>query len=390
MENKTIKQLHEETRELIRQCTVGDDYVKIFYALEQLMNTRDEDFKKAISPFDWEMYGPTYKMIEDALEGMCRKAAMEARTKPEMIKPLRDFFLRPFDKLRGRYDLVAALHDPESVQRVFNRVDEQFKIGPGDDRLDKSCFFGLIEIAKVSGYRNQVLDLVRTSFNRAIHEKKESRLVNDTIYNILGQLCVILNDLEASTFLYDAFVFAADERRNYEMNTVASRLAIYLTALNYNGSLESIKKYIDSFNDSYGDEEFVVRARYAYWWLKKDSTEGLAFLSNAEKKKSLGLVAALLADLDEKRAIPILESRLKSLTNPVTKEIFKEAIYRLTSQKGIPLKMDRMIWMFGFVTETERALGNETDNIFIQRANAATHEDHGRVQEVDESTKDDL
>lgn len=390
MENKTITQLHEETRELIRQCTVGDDYLKIFYALEELMNTRDKDFKKAISPFDWEMYGPTYKMIEDALEEMCRKAVMEARTKPEMIKLLRDFFLHPFDKLRGRYDLVAALHDPESVQRVFNRVDEQFKIGPGDDRLDKSCFFGLIEISKVSGYRSQVLNLVRMGFSRAINEKKESRLVNDTIYNILGQLCVILNDLEANTILHDAFVFAADEKRNYEMNTVASRLAIYLTALNYSGSLESIKKYIDSFNDSYEDEEFVMRACYAYWWLKKDSAEALAFLSSAEKKKSLGLVAALLTDLDEKNAIPVLENRMKDLTNPVTREVFKEAIHRLTSQKEIPVNKDRMIWMFGLITETEIALGNETDNIFIQRANAATHEDHGRVQEVDESTKDDL
>lgn len=389
MENGIIGQLHEETKLLIQQCVTGDDYIKIFYALENLRKIRDDDFKAKIKSFKWEMFKPTHRMIELAMEDLYRKAARTAHSKPELIKPLRDFFLYPYKNSRARYDLIAALHDQESIELVFKTVDDQFKLDIDDDDIDKLCFYGLVEIAEVAGLKERVLKLVRNGFKRAI-KIKEDDMVNDTILNLLGQLCVMLNDKEASPALYRAFKFAADENQDYEMNTVASRLAIYLTALDYGGSVKDIKHYIDYFMDSYEDEEFVVRACYAHWWFKKETNEALAFLNNPDKKKSLGLVAALLADLDEKRAITILESRLNDLANPVTKEVFKEAISRLKSQKEIPTNQERMIWMFGFISETQIALGDETDNIFIQRANAATLQDHGRVYEVDDATKSDM
>lgn len=388
MENGIIGQLHEETKLLIQQCITGDDYIKIFYALENLRKTRDDDFKAKIKSFKWEMFKPTHRMIELAMEDLYRKAARTARSKPELIKPLRDFFLCPYTDSRARYDLIAALHDQESIELVFKTVDDQFKLDIDDD-IDKLSFYGLVEIAEVAGLKERVLKLVRNGFKRAI-KIKEDDMVNDTIFNLLGQLCVMLNDKEASPALYKAFKFAADENQDYEMNTVASRLAIYLTALNYSGSVKGIKDYIDYFMDSYEDEEFVIRACYAYWWFKKETNEALAFLNNSEKKKSLGLVAALLADLDEKRAIPILESRLKDLSNPVTKEVFKDAIGRLKSQKEIPTNQERMIWLFGFISQTQIALGDETDNIFIQRANFVTQQNHGMVYEVDDATKSDM
>lgn len=388
MENKIIGQLHEETKLLIQQCVTGDDYNKIFYALENLRKTRSNDFRAKIKSFKWQMFEPTSRMINLAMEDAYRKAALAARSKPELITSLRDFFLFPYKNSRARYDLIAALHDQESIELVFKTVDDQFKLDIDDD-IDKLSFYGLVEIAEVAGLKERVLKLVRNGFKRAI-KIKEDDMVNDTIFNLLGQLCVMLNDKEASPALYKAFKFAADENQDYAMNTVASRLAIYLTALDYSGSVKDIKDYIDYFMHSYEDEEFVIRACYAYWWFKKETNEALTFLNNPEKKKSLGLVAALLADLDEKRAIPILESRLKDLSNPVTKEVFKEAITRLKSQNQIPTNQERMIWLFGFISQTQIALGDETDNIFIQRANFVTQQNHGMVYEVDDATKSDM
>ena len=174
------------------------------------------------------------------------------------------------------------------------------------------------------------------------------------------------------------------------MNTAASRLAIYLTALDYNGPIDTIKSYIDYYSDSYDDDEFVVRARYAYWWFKHETNEALDFLNNPEKTKSLGLVAALLADLNEKKALPILQERMKKLSNKVTIEIFKEAISRLKLQQNIPENNYRMIWMFGYITPSEIALGDETDNEFIKRANETSEIDLGIVFEVDDSTPEDV
>ncbi|MBW0434067.1 hypothetical protein HGB47_10595 [Leptospira yasudae] len=174
------------------------------------------------------------------------------------------------------------------------------------------------------------------------------------------------------------------------MNLVAARLALYLTALDYQGPTDAIQDFIDYYSESYGDDEFVVIARSAYWWFQKYTAEALDFLNDPKKKKSLGIVASLLADLNEQKALPILQKRLKDLSNPVTIEVFKEAIRRLESQKDIPENKDRMVWMFGFVTRSELANGKETDNVFIQRANQISEKNYGVVEEVDDSTPNDL
>jgi hypothetical protein len=177
-------------------------------------------------------------------------------------------------------------------------------------------------------------------------------------------------------------------KQNYEMNTVASRLMLYLTALGNEGPLDEIKKYIDYYNDSYEDEEFVVRARYAYWWFEKDTEEALDFLADRERKKSLGIVAAFLADMNEEKALPILETRINELKNQVTIEAFKEAIGRLKSRQERS-SSERMIWMFGYVTPTEEVLGEGTDNQFTHRANIVSSSAQRVIYEADESTPED-
>lgn len=190
--------------------------------------------------------------------------------------------------------------------------------------------------------------------------------------------------------IFKAFVFAGNPERNYGMNTFAAKLALYLTALNYQGPTDAIKDYVDYNSEFYENDEFVVTAKYAYWWFQKNTAEALVFLNDPQKKESLGIVASLLADLNEKRALPVLQTRLKDLTNPVTMEVFKEAIHRLETQQDVPRNMDRMIWMFGFRTKSELSLGNKNDNVFVQRANEISKTDLGIVYEVDDSTPNDL
>jgi hypothetical protein len=389
MSTQIINQLHEETKTLIQQIqTSTQDYFEIFNGLENLYSTRDKVYKEKIENCTWQMYAPARQLIEEALEEIYRKAIDSSKTDSALIEPLRTFFLRPFNKWRARYDLIAALGDAKSAQLVFERVNEQLKKDVGDD-IDRAAIMSLVDLAAIPAHREQVLKIVRTGFDACI-KSAGRKLVNDTIFNVLGQLCVALNDKQAAGELYKALVFAAHEDQHYEMNTAASRLSVYLTALDYKGPVDAIKNYVDHFTESYEDDEFVVRARYAYWWFEKKSDEALDFLSDPEKKKSLGMAAALLADLNEKKALPILQKRFKELTNKITIEVFKEAIVRLEAQQNVPENKDRMIWMFGFITESEIALGDETDNIFIKRANQSSEVDLGIVHEVDDSTKEDL
>lgn len=384
MEN--IEQFHFHTKSLVEESLKrSEDFIQIFQDINGLFSSRQKDFGDVMK--QWKSYEPTYRLIEDGLEKAYRKAIQNSANDPKSLKTLRDFFLSPFGEQASRYDLIAALGDSESAQIVFDAVEKEFDREVDDD-VDSSCFFGLFELFSVSEYKEKVLNIVRTGFDRTI-ETAGDDLVNDTIINHLGRLCVQLNDEQSAEEVFKTFVFGGDPERHYEMNTVAAKLSLYLTALNYQGPIDAIRDYIDYYNESYGDDEFVVTARYADWWFKKETDEALLFLSDPEKKKSLGIVASLLADLNEKRAIAILQTRLKDLTNPVTIEVFKEAIHRLETQKDIPENKDRMIWMFGFVTRTELVLGNRNDNVFVKRANETSKTEQGIVYEVDDSTPED-
>ncbi|WP_241548000.1 hypothetical protein [Leptospira stimsonii] len=385
MEN--VAQFHNETKLLLEKAkNRSESFIQSFHDIEVLFYSREREFGDVMK--HWKVYEPTYRLIEEAQEKAYRRAIQESLTDAQSLKTLRDFFLSPFGKLSPRYDLIAALGDSESAQIVFTAVEKELNREVDDD-VDSSCFNGLFELFRFSEYKENVLNLIRSGFNRTI-EAAGDNLVNDTIFNHIGRLCIQLNDEPSAGEIYKAFVFGGDPERHYEMNTVAAKLSLYLTALNYQGPIDAIRDYIDYYNESYGDDEFVVMARYSYWWFKKEVEEALLFLGDSEKKKSLGIVASLLADLNEKKAIAILQTRLKDLTNPVTCEVFKEAIHRLETQNEIPKNQDRMIWMFGFITRTELALGNRNDNVFVRRAEELSNSIQAIVQEVDDSTPEDI
>lgn len=76
----------------------------------------------------------------------------------------------------------------------------------------------------------------------------------------------------------------------------------------------------------------------------------------------------VLADLGFKQALPSFIEKQKEERHPVMWEIYNEAIQRLESDY-IPVgNEDRMIWLNGHLTPTQRALGAENDNVFVKRA----------------------
>ncbi len=187
MEN--IKRFHKQTKYLLEEVQKrSDDLFQVFREIRDLSSSRREDFSKDFGEVTkrWKLYEPTHRMIEGALERAYRKAIQVNTKDAESLRTLRDFFLSPFEKLNPRYDLIAALGDPESAQIVFDAVEEGFN-KEADDEIDSSCFNGLFELFSIPEYKEQILNIVRTGFDRVI-EAADDDLVNDTIFNHLGRL----------------------------------------------------------------------------------------------------------------------------------------------------------------------------------------------------------
>lgn len=95
--------------------------------------------------------------------------------------------------------------------------------------------------------------------------------------------------------------------------------------------------------------------------------------------------AAALADLNEQAAASVLREHLPEIKNEVVTEAFQEAIRRLENQSEPPTRADRMVHLFGTVTATERALGAESDNEFLKRAQIRQGARMDVVYEADDS-----
>jgi hypothetical protein len=163
-----------------------------------------------------------------------------------------------------------------------------------------------------------------------------------------------------------------------------------MSAVGYREAIGELEAFLEDYDWRYSGEAFVVQTHVARWLLADDGSAALSYLEKPENTKSLGLVAAALADLHHQAALPVLRTKHGALGNPIAKEAFHEAIHRLETQLGAPDIAHRMIWMFGVTSSTEQALGADSDNVFVQRAMAATGQGElGRVTEVDDSAAED-
>ncbi len=273
---------------------------------------------------------------------------------------------------------IAALGtfgDDDSYQLVREMAQRQLEVEYYDTK--PAWFFALGALAHRAQFAEDARAFILGAFEYLASRSRdatERKLVNAVAFGALAYVAAALPHPSTGPALLHAFRIAAgtaDVNAHYELNVTCGPLAIALASVGHAEALPDIDKFLEDF-DQYEGDAFIVQARYARWLLANDGAAAVAYLRDPEHGKSLGLVAAAIADLDYKPGRDALEERAFTLSNPVAQEAFAEALARLDKQFAPPFRDGRMIWMFGRRSPTEQALGEESDNVFVQRAMART------------------
>ncbi|MDF2456847.1 MAG: hypothetical protein K0R51_2840 [Cytophagaceae bacterium] len=231
--------------------------------------------------------------------------------------------------------------------------------------------------SKIVSFIKSSFDILRkNAYDRKIAEDtrnnnsyESSVMVNHVVFGALARAAGMMGEKELAPLLYQEFLGL--KGAYYELSLERGPLSIALSILDYAGAIDEILFFLD---DAVSNEHYIIQNEeilemlYAYCLLKKDKVRALEYMANDKRTKNLSLIAAALADLDVKEALPLLYDRLLQLDNPFTKEAFLEAIHRLETQQEVPAAKDRMVWLFGKRCSTARNLGYKSDNEFVLRA----------------------
>ena len=265
-----------------------------------------------------------------------------------------------------RIELLGKLSDAEVYKLVRDEARKQLDREYHDTK--PAWLFALGAAAQQPAFADDARPLVLGGFQYLVKHRKE-KLVNSVAFSALAFAAANIQHPDTGPALHKAFRIAAEMENvdaHYALNLTAGPIAIAISAVDYQPAAPDLAVYLDS-QDADADDDVVMQCRYARWMLAKDIRGAMAWLRRPQHKKNVGFAAAVLADLDHKRAAPAMVQRLASL-KPVAKQAIGEARTRLDKQQGPPAVADRMIWMFGRVSSTERALGAENDSVFVQRA----------------------
>lgn len=284
--------------------------------------------------------------------------------------------------------------DPESFEEVYKAAMMEFNSCYSYKRSDR-----IVAITKFreEAYHKPINDFLKTGFDRLRQRlKKKDSLIEEVLFDALVVAIAEWQDPSYIELLLEEFSYVADEDpkdgicRHYELNLVAGTIAVALSALEYKGSTSIFKPFLESFEWRYKGEPFVMKVLYGKWMIEKNAEEALFYLQDEENRVGLGYAVCALADLNSKESLPYLVEIQRMITNPVTVEIFKEAIDRLKNQSMEPSWEKRMIRLFGTATPTAIALGADNDNEFLVRArDAKKNNKSGVVYEADDSAEDD-
>lgn len=267
-------------------------------------------------------------------------------------------------------------------EEVLKKAEHELTL-PYYDSKPKNIY-ALIQFGNNPVLRPRIISFINSSFNilrkNAYDQKiKEDKLFNDgyktsvminhIIFGALGRTAGLLNEKSLAPLIFEELIGL--KKVFHGLTLERGTLSIALSILNYKGDINFIKEQIDkavSNEYSIQQNKDILEMFYAFCIIKQDKIRALEYLANLKYTENLSLVAATLADLNAKEAIPILKERISKLNNPVEEEAFLEAITRLEIQVEAQNPLDRMIIMFGKRNSTEMALGNDSDNIFTLRA----------------------
>lgn len=298
---------------------------------------------------------------------------------PNLKKEIQDIALRD---LYRRYDVLIKLGDRGCFDIVLNSAEDFLK---GEDYLfhngyhyeDGQVLFDLIQAYYNPVYKEDVVSFFNQAFNFAKKYSKENKkweyLSGDpdgSTLLIIAQAVTWLKKEDREQFsnlVLDIYTFSSSSNRSYEMKQASGYIALLLTNYDKKIEIQVLENVINITGEHYKDNIFVHQTLYCKWLLTNDSESALSYIQLEENRKGIIFAIIALADLNYRKALPSLKSRLKEEKGPIFIEVYKEAINRLEAQNTTPKIESRMIWLNGNLTPTQRELGAESDNIFVKR-----------------------
>ncbi|PXY41330.1 hypothetical protein DMB65_07970 [Flavobacterium cheongpyeongense] len=297
-------------------------------------------------------------------------------------------------KLDRRYDVIIALDDEEAFQKVLGYATDFLK---GDSFLfdqklyvNSQSLFALVKAYYNPKYKNTVLSFFNTAFEYAKVYAKEKiefgrKADTDPDAETLLELVQAISSFkdedreQFASLIFEIYTFSSQKKRGYAMYQASGFMAIQLTYFQASFNIKVIIDAIEITGKYYADNIFVKQTLYAKWFLEKNTKEAfLYFQSNTNPM----FAVFVLTDLGFKDALPLFIEKQKEEENPVMWEIYEEAIQRLKNDFLPKNQTERMSWLNGNLTPTQRALGAENDNVFVQRAQQKTFIDDN-VYETD-------
>ncbi|WP_298956276.1 HEAT repeat domain-containing protein [uncultured Nonlabens sp.] len=304
----------------------------------------------------------------------------EKNLQPSLKQEIKEIALKD---LYRRYDVLVRLEDRDCFDIVLKNAEdflkgEDYLYDHGNQYESGQVLFDLIEAYYIPTYKEEVVTFFHQAFNFAKKYSKENKkwdyLSGDpdgTTLLIIAQAIASLKNEDREQFwdrIVDIYTFSANDKASYEMNQASGYIALLLTLFDKIINLDILENAINITGKHYRNNTFVHQTLYCKWMLTNDINGALFYIKSEENRKGLVFAIITLADLNHKEALPTLESGLKDEKDPILIEVYKEAIKRLKTQGTIPEKENRMIWLNGNFTPTQRALGAKSDNIFVEKA----------------------
>lgn len=368
-----IKNILEIENEIKEYASQNKGKYNLIFEKIRSYNHKSSDYTEDYYEFESHMLGITNSYFEQMIHEY--NESKNVKLKKECIA-IADYFL---DR---RYDVLIRLDDEEAFEIVLQYAEDFLK---GETFLfDQNKYVnGQSLLALAQAYYNpKFKERVVAFFINAFELAKKFALERDKSVSTrenpdgdtLLELCSAITSLnqddreQFSKIVFDIYTFSSNsKRRSYELSQASGFIALLLPFYKASFDMKIIDEAINITGKFYKENTFVHQTLYAKWILEKNAEEALDYYLNKENEKWPNFAIMALTDLSCKEALPYFIEKQKETKDPLLWEIYEEAIQRLKNNYE-PLQVEeRMILLNGNVTPTQRALGAESNNVFVQR-----------------------
>ncbi|VXB20287.1 conserved hypothetical protein [Flavobacterium sp. 9AF] len=341
---------------------------------EKIRSYKSSDYTEDYYEFQSYMRGITNSYFEQMIHEYNESKNIEL--KKDCIA-IADYFL---DR---RYDVLIRLDDEEAFEIVLQYAEDFLKgetfLFDQQKYVNGQSLLALAQAYYNPKFKERVVAFFINAFEVAKKYAKDkdkyglSRTREEPDGTTLLELVSAISSLnhkdrnQFSDLVFEIYSFSCKEERTYEMNQASGFIALLLPFYKASFDMKIIDEAINVTGKFYKENTFVHQTLYTKWILEKNAAEALDYYLNKENEKWPNFAIMALTDLSCKEALPYFIEKQKETKDPLLWEIYEEAIQRLKNNYK-PLQVeDRMILLNGNVTPTQRALGAESNNVFVQR-----------------------